>query len=132
MYARYGQSMARWLGAALVWGVGILPAQVSFVGPQRDFGVGLNPQAVALADFNQDGKLDVAAANRGSRNISVLLGNGDATFQPRADFGPVGDPLSLVAGDFDRDGNPDLAAPNYLSNNVSVLRGRGDGTFRTP
>ena len=38
--------------------------------------------AVAVGDFNGDGKLDLAVANHGSNTVSVLLGNGDGTFQP--------------------------------------------------
>src|SRR5579864_14139 len=42
---------------------------------------GLGSTAIALSDFNGDGKIDVAVANNFSNNVSILLGNGDGTFQ---------------------------------------------------
>ena len=62
--------------------------------------------------------------------MSVLLGNGDGTFQNQVTY-PVGiGPTALVAGDFTGDGRTDLAVANYDSNDVSVLLGNGDGTFQ--
>ena len=45
------------------------------------FPTGNSPRSVALADFNQDGKLDIVTANQNSNNVSVLLGNGNGTFR---------------------------------------------------
>ncbi len=62
--------------------------------------------------------------------VSILLGNGDGTFQPPASY-TVGDsPVAIAAGDFGGDGRLDLAVANSDSGNVSVLMGNGDGTFR--
>jgi hypothetical protein len=87
------------------------------------------PQAVVTGDFNGDGKLDLATAgNNGS--VSVLLGNGDGTFQ-NAMTSPAGyGTLSLAVGDFNKDGKLDVATANY--SNVQVLLGNGDGTFQAP
>lgn len=64
------------------------------------------------ADFNGDGKLDLAVANPTANTISVLLGNGDGTFQSVVAY-PAGQaPQSLVAADFNGDGRIDLAAVN--------------------
>ena len=61
---------------------------------------------------------------------SILLGNGDGTFQPQIDV-PVGsEPTSIVAGDFNGDGRTDLAVTNFGSGTVSILLGDGDGTFQ--
>jgi hypothetical protein len=87
-------------------------------------------------DFNVDGKLDLAVANdfRGAAtgNVSVLMGNGNGTFQTAQNFdtGGMGS-VSVVVGDFNRDGKPDLAVASESSASVSVLLGNGDGTFQT-
>ena len=49
--------------------------------PAASLPVGTHPQAVVTADFNNDGQLDLMTANEGSNSVSVLLGNGDGTFQ---------------------------------------------------
>lgn len=79
------------------------------------------------ADFNGDGKLDLAVANDATNTVSVLLGNEDGTFQAHVDFPVVQGPTSLAAGDFDGDGKTDLAV---VGNGFSYLLGKGDGTFQ--
>jgi hypothetical protein len=108
--------------------------------PARHFAVGTSPTTVTHADFNGDGKVDLAAQNFGTDNVSVLLGNGDGTFQTKKDF-PVGDgPTAVVSGQFNDDNSDnkvdssdfvDLAIANEHSDSVSVLLGNGDGTFQT-
>ncbi len=92
--------------------------------------------SVAVADFNGDGKLDIAVANAQQDTLSILLGRGDGTFTP-APGSPIavapGSPyLGVVAADFNGDGRPDLAVAGSPggSATVSVLLGNGDGTFR--
>ena len=60
--------------------------------------------------------------------MSVLLGNGDGTFQAHVDYGAVAYPYSVAVGDFNGDGKLDLATANGYG--VSVLLGNGDGTFQ--
>ena len=84
-----------------------------------------------VSDINADGKADVAVANLGSNNVSVLLGNGDATLQTAVNYAVGTSPQSVTVGDFNGDGKVDLAVANYLSNKLSVLPGNGDGTFQT-
>jgi hypothetical protein len=100
---------------------------VSFT--RRDFDAGSIPTSVAVGDFNGDGVRDLAVANW-SNNVSVLLGNGDGTFQAPQNFATAGNPSSVAVGDFNGDGRPDLAVANSSSNNVSVLLGNGDGSFQ--
>jgi hypothetical protein len=75
----------------------------------------------ALADFNGDGKLDLAGGRQ------VFLGNRDGTFREPSDIGPDAYYWTTV-GDFDRDGKLDLAGISF--GRVGVLRGNGDGTFQ--
>ncbi len=94
------------------------------------------PTALALGDFNKDGRIDIAMANinnglavRGQ--VSVLLGNPDGTFQSPANFSTVGaNPRGMDVGDLNADGNPDLAVFNN-SGDTAILLGTGLGTFRT-
>jgi VCBS repeat protein/FG-GAP repeat protein len=96
---------------------------------RTDYPVGANPQYVATADFNRDGKLDLVSANFGSGSVSVLLGNGDGTFRSHTDYAAGSAAQVPIVGDFNGDGILDLAVP-YFPCSVAVLLGRGDGTFQ--
>jgi hypothetical protein len=92
---------------------------------------------LVVADFNGDGIPDLAVGGlTGSTVISVLLGNGDGTFQAAHTFAAGSYPSSLAVGDFNGDGIPDLAVadgnPGVTDGTVSVLFGNGDGTFQSP
>jgi FG-GAP-like repeat/Abnormal spindle-like microcephaly-assoc'd, ASPM-SPD-2-Hydin/FG-GAP repeat len=93
---------------------------------------------IAVGDFNGDGKLDVALVDGATLGtgtdlpVTILLGNGDGTFQPPTQAPDTGSPTSIVAGDFNGDGKLDLATNDLNSGNVSVLLGNGDGTFQAP
>jgi len=90
---------------------------------------GSYPLGVAVGDFNEDGRLDLATANDVSDSLTVLLGNGDGTFNLASTPTGVYSPFSLVVGDFNGDGIPDVAAAGFYSSRVTVLLGNGDGTF---
>jgi hypothetical protein len=97
---------------------------------------GDGPACVQAADFNGDGKMDLAIANNTSGTIAVLLGNGDGTFQAAVTY-PVNAngslPVALAVGDFNGDGKPDIVTVNASSGasqaSISVFLNKGDGTF---
>jgi hypothetical protein len=93
--------------------------------------VATETDSAAIADFNGDGKPDLAVANWGTSNVSVLLGNGDGTFRPQVAYATNGGPESVTAADMNDDGKLDIVvADGQNSPDVSVLLGNGDGTFQ--
>jgi len=100
------------------------------------YAVNVGPVFVAVSDFNNDGVPDLAVVNGGfassgvGASVSILLGNGDGTFQPATNYLAGLSPQSLAIGDFNWDGNAELAVANYGSGTVSILLGDGTGSFR--
>ena len=87
---------------------------------------------LAIDDFNRDGIPDIVVVNTSSGDVSLLLGNGDGTFQPQRRFDATSAPFALAAGDLNNDGIPDLAVidSTVAPAKGGVLLGRGDGTFQ--
>ncbi|MEG4112953.1 MULTISPECIES: FG-GAP-like repeat-containing protein, partial [unclassified Microcoleus] len=103
------------------------------------FGSGISPKYIAAADFNGDGRADLALASyraTGSPNtngvVSILLQNIDGTFAPPQNFLVVKYPESIAVADFNIDGKQDLAVTSSMpnsSNSVSILLNDGSGSF---
>jgi hypothetical protein len=96
--------------------------------PVVNYAIGSYSQAVAVGDFNGDGRHDIVTANLNAASVSVLLNNGDNTFQAAQSYAVNIGPRSVAVGDFDRDGNLDIVTANEVD--VSVLLGNGDGSFQ--
>jgi hypothetical protein len=109
-------------------------------------GCGSVPIAIAVGDFNNDGKQDLAITNIPINDgcnivavfgdvcssVAILLGKGDGTFNDSNQTDTKGHlPTSVAVGDFNGDGNQDLAITNLNSSNVEILLGDGKGNFNT-
>ena len=111
-----------------------------------NFATSRGPTSVALGDFNRDGLHDLVVSTYGSADyyfpnilttVSVLIGNGDGTFQPEQRFEAGPGPNAVAVGDFNGDSVQDLAVAAYgaypqRNNTVAVLLGTGNGTFGAP
>jgi hypothetical protein len=89
-------------------------------------------QGIALADLNSDGKLDLIVGEYSPAYASVLLGNGDGTFQPPVNYAINGGTYlaSMAVADVNGDGKLDILVGNLEGDGLSVLLGNGDGTFK--
>jgi hypothetical protein len=102
-----------------------------------DFSAGPGPISVTRADFDHDGKLDLAVADVNTPHfgpgvVSILLGRGDGTFAPPVQVQAGIQACAVRAGDFNGDGKPDLAVATNLDvfGSVAILLGNGNGTFQ--
>lgn len=94
------------------------------------FDVGVQPREIAVADFNDDSRLDVVVTNSGDGTLTILLGTGDERL--------LGSPSSIQAGqepsdvdalDADRDGDVDLVVANHETSSITVLLNDGLAGF---
>ncbi|MBS2028497.1 MAG: VCBS repeat-containing protein [Deltaproteobacteria bacterium] len=84
---------------------------------------------IVAADFNRDGKPDLATIDNSSNTVSEMLGFGDGGFAAPAPFNVGNRPLAMAVGDFNGDGTPDLVVANSADNTLSELIAYGDGGF---
>ena len=119
------------LSALLMLAVCLAPEMVraSCPGFQIPVAVSFQGSRMAVADFDADGKSDVATAYADRNQLMIQRGNGDATFSTTATF-TIMNPGPVITADFNGDGKPDLAVTTNTS--VAVLMNTGGGTFRAP
>ena len=85
--------------------------------------------AVTAGDFNDDGKLDIATANNGSDDATVLLGDGAGGLAVHATLTAGVAPSAIASGNLDGNTVIDLVVANETDSTVDVFLGNGDGTF---
>jgi hypothetical protein len=85
-----------------------------------------------LADFNNDGHLDIVATDGQNNELYVFLGTGHGTFHRLAPVTGIALPSYVSAADFNGDGNLDLAVSSTFNSRLEILLGNGDGTFQPP
>src|ERR1035437_6650292 len=106
------------------------------VAASTGYAVGAQPASIIVADFNGDGKKDVAVIYAGPPSggtpggVSLLLGNGDGTLKPAVNYPTGRYPSIATAYDFNGDGRPDLAVANY-DGTIKILLSNADGTLRS-
>jgi hypothetical protein len=114
------------------------------LGPRTDYApTTVWTNVIATADFNGDGKVDIAATS--GATVSILMNQGNGTFSNKVDYAVLDQAISLVPTDLNGDGKPDLAIVSYSGNvvapgeppqtsknSVSIMLNQGDGTFGPP
>src|SRR5436190_5633237 len=103
---------------------------VSWATPAPAFSVDSETQAVAVGDFNRDGKQDLASIGIKSNDVSILLGDGAGSFSGPTNFEAGQFPTSIAVADLNNDGKQDLAVG--VADTVSILLGNGSGGFGSP
>ncbi|CAF2417401.1 unnamed protein product [Rotaria sp. Silwood2] len=91
------------------------------------------PVAIALTDINNDGRIDIVVVNYAAKNIGILLGLGNLTFNTLLTYPTENGlhPLCVAAGDFDNDGQIDIVVANYHASNINIFLGYENGSFTT-
>ena len=106
-------------------GYGTFAAPINYSGDFSEY-----HYAVAVGDFNNDGKPDLATVNYYNGSVSVRLNEGNGTFGPETRYKVILGPACVAAGDFSHDGNLDIVAGQRSSpNGLAFLLGNGTGTF---
>lgn len=99
----------------------------TFTVSANSLGTGIFPSAIAAADLNADGAIDLVIANQISNTLTLLMGNGDGTFTAAADVPTGGGPSAIAVADFNNDGKLDLAVTNVVDETVSVFLNQNCG-----
>jgi hypothetical protein len=99
---------------------------------QPTFPVGPRASPSEPSDFNRDGNVDICVANINANTVSILLGNGDGTYQPQQAVTVGVAPRGIAVLDAEGDGDVDIVNTNSTSSNMSILFNDGTGVFSGP
>lgn len=91
--------------------------------------VGKNPTTITTADLNHDANTDLVTTNISSNTLSILLGNGDGSFQEQMQVKVCQEPRTLALADFNRDTHSDVVLACSGGDEIALLIGRGNGKF---
>ena len=104
--------------------------------------VGVYPHSVRAGDLNGDGDDDLVTANDTTNDVTVLISNGDGTFEPEVAYTTVNTAKSVALADVNSDGDLDVVTANINGNypdrinpdgaDISIFYGNGDGTLQAP
>ncbi len=84
-----------------------------------DYATGLEPVGMVSADFNGDGRADLATVNEAGNSISILISNGDGTLRPAINVAVENTPNSIAVGDYTGDGRADLVVNGNIPSPVA-------------
>lgn len=101
-----------------------------FLEPTTPVGAGASPNEPS--DFDHDGNVDACVANSSADTVSVLLGNGDGTFQPQQTIAVGGTPRGVAVLDADGDGDIDIVSTSDTESHLAYLKNDGTGVFADP
>ena len=87
------------------------------------------PSALAVGDFNADGRLDIVTANSASNSITVLTNSPFNTFDVATNYDVGTNPRGILTRYLNRDNTLDLIVANEGSTNLSIFLGEAGGTF---
>jgi len=102
---------------------------LGFDDPQAVLDVGVETQAVAVADLDEDGTLDIVAADTVGDRIRIRFGNGDGTFWGTHTWTMGDGPTDVAVGDFNGDGRQDIIATNVHDDRVRIRWGAAEQRF---
>lgn len=113
----------------------ILGQDGGIFGEVTEFPAGFGPAVIRSGDFNDDGAPDLVTANQGAfpevGGISLLIGNGDGSFQPAVELSP-GNTNAVAVADVNADGRDDIIQAPFEPSALNILLGNGDSTFQDP
>jgi hypothetical protein len=100
--------------------------------PAVNYQAGQAPSTLLIGDFNGDNKVDLAIANVTSNNVSVLLGNGNGTFQSAVNYGVGNAPYSAALSDINGDGKLDIVTANQTATTPACCLSMAMARFKAP
>ena len=108
----------------------VVGSTATYTAAELTAAVGSGPLQLTRGDFNGDGNLDLAVSNFEGTTVSILLGNGDGTFQTQTTLSTISSPFGIAVGDLNGDGIPDLVVGNDSPNGgLNIFLGDGSGGF---